>query len=86
MCNEEIPDGSCSVSDIQYYFKYIIKKHEAVSDNPQIRIYLNQTENRITLRIKTGYYLEALTLETMKLLENTTTKITKVKMVKVCLF
>ena len=29
-CNEEfeLPDGSYSVSDIQDYFEYIIKKHE----------------------------------------------------------
>ena len=37
-------------------FKYIIKKHEAVSNNPPIRIYINRTENRITFRIKTGYW------------------------------
>ena len=36
MWNEklELPDGSYSVSDIQDYFQYIIKKHEAVTDNP----------------------------------------------------
>ena len=34
-------------------------------------------ENRITFRIKTGYYLELLTPETMKLLGNTKNKITK---------
>ena len=28
----ELPDGSYSVSDIQNYFEYIIKKHEAVTD------------------------------------------------------
>ena len=35
--------------------------------------------NRITLKIKTGYYLELLTPETMKLLESTKSKITKDK-------
>ena len=54
---EELPDRSYSVSDIQDYFKYIIKKHEAVSDNPPIRIYVNQIQNRVTFRTKTGYYL-----------------------------
>ena len=34
-------------------------------------------ENRITFEIKTGYYLELLTPETMKLLESTKSKITK---------
>ena len=36
-------------------------------------------ENSITFWIKTGYYLELLTLETMKLLGSTKTKITKDK-------
>ena len=31
-----------------------------MNDNPPIRIYVNKTENRITFRIKTGYYLELL--------------------------
>ena len=30
-------------------------------DNPSIRIYINETENRITFKIKIGYYLELLT-------------------------
>ena len=32
----ELPDGSYSVSDIQYYIEYIIKQHETVTDNPTI--------------------------------------------------
>ena len=51
------------------------KKHETVTDNPPIRIDVNKIENRITFRIETGYYLELLTPETMKLLH--TSKITK---------
>ena len=42
-------------------------------------MYVNKTENRITFEIKTGYYLELLTPETMKLLGNAKTKITKDK-------
>ena len=42
-----------------------------------IRIYINKIENRITFKIKTGYYLELLTPETMKLLGSTKSKITK---------
>ena len=30
-----LPDGSYSVSDIQDYFEYILKKHETIADNPQ---------------------------------------------------
>ena len=29
----ELPDGSYPVWDIQGYFKYILKKHETVTDN-----------------------------------------------------
>ena len=47
------------------------KKHETVIDKPSIRIYVNKIENRITFKIKTGYYLESLTPETMKLLGRT---------------
>ena len=38
----ELPDGSNSVSDIQDYFEYILKKHEKYTDNPSIRIYVNK--------------------------------------------
>ena len=34
----ELTDGSYSVSYIQDYFKYIIKKHEIVTDNLTISI------------------------------------------------
>ena len=44
----ELPDGSCSVSDIQDYFEYILKKHNEKIDNPSMWIYLNKTENRIS--------------------------------------
>ena len=37
-------------------------------------IYVNKIENRITFKIKTGYYLELLTHETMKLLGSTKSK------------
>ena len=58
-------------------FKIYLKKHETVTDNPSIRTYINKIENRITFKIKTGYYLELLTPETMKLFESTKSKITK---------
>ena len=72
-------DGSCSVSDIQNYLKYIIKKHEKVSDNPLIRIYANKIQNRIIFEIKDKYYPEPLTSERMKLLGSNESKITKTK-------
>ena len=75
----ELPDGSYSVSDIQDYFEYILKKHSEIVDNPSIIIYVNKIENRITIKIKNGYYLELLTPETMKLLGSAENKITKDK-------
>ena len=42
-----------------------------------MKIYINKRENRIPFKIKTGYYLELLTPETMKLLGSTKSKITK---------
>ena len=71
--------GSYSVSDIQDYFEYILKKHSESVDNPSIRIYVNKVENRITFKIKSRYYIELLATETMKLLGSTESKITKDK-------
>ena len=34
-----IKNGSYSVSGIQDYFKYIIKKHKKLTENPPIRTY-----------------------------------------------
>ena len=34
----ELPDVSYSVSDIQDYFKYVLKKHKTVTDNPSINM------------------------------------------------
>ena len=38
---------------------------------------INKIENRITFKIKTGYYLKLLAPETMKLLRSTKSKISK---------
>ena len=70
----ELHDGSYFVSDIQDYFGYIIKKHETVTGNPSRMIYVNKIENRITFKIKTEYYFQLLTTETMKLLGSTKSK------------
>ena len=67
----DLPDGSYSILDIQDYFEFIIKKHEALTENTSIQIYPNKIKNRIVFKIKTGYKLELLTPETMKLLEST---------------
>ena len=64
----DLLDGSYSVSDIQDYFEFIIRKHETLTENPPIKTYLNKIKNRIAFKIKTGYKLELLSLETMRLL------------------
>ena len=55
----------------------MIKKHKTVTDNPPIIIYINKIEIKITFKNKTGYYLNLLMPETMKLLGSTKKKITK---------
>ena len=75
----KLPDGSYSVSDIQDYFEYIIKKHDEDIDKPSVTIYVNEIENRVRFKIKNGYSLELLSPETMKLLGSTENKITKDK-------
>ena len=64
----DLPDGLYNISEIQDYIEYIIKKHETIGENAPILIYAN---TRIVFKIKTGYKLELLSKETMKLLGST---------------
>ena len=64
----DLPDGSYSIDDIQDYFEFIIKKDETLTEDLPIQIYSNKIKNRIVFKIKTGYKLELLTPETMRLL------------------
>ena len=73
----ELPDGSYSVSNIQDYFEYILKKHGENIDSPSVKIYVNKIESKITFTIKNRYSFELLTPETLKLLGSTKNKITK---------
>ena len=75
----ELPDRLYSISDIQDYFEYILKKHGENIDNPSIKIYINKIENKIIFKVETGYYLELLIHETIKLRGSTENKITKDK-------
>ena len=54
----KLPDGSYSVSDIQDYFEYILKKHGKNVDKPPIQIYVNKMGKRVTFKIKNGYSRE----------------------------
>ena len=65
----ELPDGWYSVSNIQDYFEYSIKKHETVTDNPLIRTYVNKKENKVLY--------QTLTPEMIKSLGSTRSNITK---------
>ena len=71
----ELPDGSYSISHIEDYFEYILKKHGEMTVNPSVGIYKNKIENRITLKIITRCDLKLLTPELMKLLGSTKSKI-----------
>ena len=52
-------------------FKIILsilsKKHEIVIANPPIKMCVNEIENRITFKIKRGYYHKFVTAAKMKL-------------------
>ena len=67
----DLPDGSYNIPAIQNYIEYIIKKHETIAETAPILIYTNKISNRIVFKIKTGYRLELLSKETMKLLGST---------------
>ena len=67
----DLPDASFSISEIQDYFEFIIKKHEMLAEKPPIQIHPNKIKSRIVFEIKTGYKLELLFPETMKLLGST---------------
>ena len=66
-----LPDGLYSIADIQDYFEFIIKKQKTLAENPPVQIHPNKIKNRIVFKVKTGYRLELLSTETMKLLGST---------------
>ena len=68
-----------SVSNIQNYFEYILKRHgyeyilkrqREKTNNHLIKVYVINMENRVPFKIKVGSYLEPLTPETMKSLRS----------------
>ena len=72
----DLPDGLYNISyNISYnifnYIEYIIKKHEIIGENAPILIYANTINTRIVFKLKSGYKLELLSKETMKLLGST---------------
>ena len=67
----ELPDGSYSVSFIQDYIKYIIKKHETLTTISPIHVCINRINNRLVFKIKNRYKLELQMPVTMKLFGST---------------
>ena len=65
----------CLIDHILFHtfkiIEYNIKKHETIANNPPVQIYVNRIKNRIVFKIKTGYKLELLFPDTMKLLGST---------------
>ena len=72
----EFPDSSYSVSDIEDWIKFIIKKHGTLTTIPPIHVYINRINNRLVFKIKDGYNLE---LQTLKLFGSTKKLIDKKK-------
>ena len=67
----DLPDRSYNIPKIQDYVEYIIKQNETIDETAPILIYPNTINSRIVFKIKTGYKLELLSKETMKLLGST---------------
>ena len=78
----ELPDGSYSLSDIQDYIEFIIKKHKTVTTIPPFYVYNNRINNRLVFKIKDRYKLELQMCETMKLFGSTKKLIDKTKIEK----
>ena len=73
-CNDtfDLPDGSYSITDIQDYFEFIIKKHETLTENFPVQIY--------PIKLKTELFSK--TPETTKLLGSTKKMLIKIKVEK----
>ena len=65
----DLSGGYYFIADIQDYFEFIIKKHESLTENAPVQIYLNKIKKRIVFKLKTGSKLELLSSETMNLLK-----------------
>ena len=77
----DMPDDSYSIAALQNYFEYIIKKHETITEVSPVLIYVNEINNRIVFKIKSGYQLELLSKETMRLLGSSSDAIVAIKIV-----
>ena len=71
--------GSYSVSDIQDYMEYIIKKHEKLTKISPIHVYINRINIRLVFKITDRYKLELEAPEIMKLFGCKTKSMNKTK-------
>ena len=46
----DLRGGSQPISEFQYYFQYIIKKHQTISHNFPLQCYVNNIKNSIALK------------------------------------
>ena len=72
-----MPDGSYSVSDVQDYIEYIIKKYKSLAKILPIHVYINRINNILPFEIKDVYKLKLQTPETLKLFGSTKKLINK---------
>ena len=61
----KLPDGSYSVSNIQDYIEFSIKKNKTLTKIPPIHVYINKVKNRLALKNEEGYKLQLQTPKTM---------------------
>ena len=52
----DLPFGSSVIADIQDHFEFIIMKHETLTENPPVQIYVNKIKNMIIFKIKIVYH------------------------------
>ena len=62
------PNGSYSISDIQGYTEFIIKKHQKLTRIPLIYVIINKANIRLLFKTKDGCNLEIQMSETMNYL------------------
>ena len=75
----ELPDGSCSVLDIQYYIECITRKYKILIAIFSIHVNIDIINNRLVFKVKDGYQLELQTPETIILFGSTKKLIDKRK-------
>ena len=73
----ELSDGSYSILDTKDCYKYIVKKQVKLAGKPSLQTNINKIQKRVTFKIKFGYYLKLLTVETRNIFGSTEQKITK---------